>query len=222
MTATRDVESFGDFCQYYNHRFFKSRRDQNKIYYLNGKINQTTVSLAVYVEGKLVKDGELMTAEQIWDDMQFGLPLIGMTERNNELLYLYYRTNRHGARGYDSNRILTHSHNSWVLSRYGLPVHRREDINTPGFACAALTQRHKTLYEAWRDFTSPKPNKLAYALSYRFGVHLCEDEYPKLCYKIHDIGEVTGPWNVRLNKQYAEYKDVILRVLNRNMEIQIV
>lgn len=220
----RDVESFADFLQYYTNSFVKSRVDANAMYYVAGPSDayKRAVLVSTYKDGVIVKNNISMTEIAVNEVFEWGLPSIGMTVYDDkELVYLYYRTNRKGNRGFASNRILMQSFNGYILQQNGLPVKKRESLNEAEHVWQALNQRHLTLDTAWKDLTSKLPKKLAYAVTSRFGVHLTEQEYPVLCYKMHTIGEVLGPSKVRLQEKHREYTDVVRRVLNPKMEIEI-
>lgn len=220
----RDVESFADFVQYYQHKFVRSQNDPNLMYYVNGPVDvgrpARRVMMTSYRGG--VSAGESMYTEpQVWEAVQFGLPSIGMTVFNDqELMYLYYRTSRNGGRGFGIDRVIQHSFNGYNLQGYGLPKFRNADIVQAENAWKAINPQYVTLEEAWKDFQDG-PNKLAYALSRVFGVYMSHKEHPTLCYRTLEIGDVLGPNKIALYSKQAEYRDPIRRVLNPEMEIEI-
>lgn len=220
----RDVESFADFIQYYQHKFVLSRNDPTLMFYVNGPVDAgrpaRRVLMTAYKGGK--SSGEdMFTEPQVWDAVQFGLPMIGMTVFNDqELTYLYYRTSRNGGRGFGSDRVVQHSFNGYNLQGYGLTKFRQTELVEAKNAWQAINPQYASLAEAWKDFQEG-PSKLAYALSRVFGVYLSHKQHPTLCYRMQEIGDVLGPNKVRLYQKQAEYRDPIRRVLNPEMEIEI-
>jgi hypothetical protein len=220
----RDVESFADFIQYYQHKFVRSRNDPALMFYVNGPMDRERPNRRLMMTGYrngLPAGEDMYTEQQVWDAVQFGLPSIGMTVVNDqELLYLYYRTSRNGGRGFGVDRVIQHSFNGLTLQGYGLAKFRPADLVQPPNAWRALEPGYVTLTKAWEDFQTG-PDKLAYALSRVFGVYLSHKDHPTLCYRTTEIGDVLGPNKVSLYKKQAEYLDPIRRVLNPEMEIEI-
>jgi len=223
MSAIRDVESFADLLQYYTHGYVLSRRDPTTMYYVAGPgdgVKKTAV-IVIYKNGKTLTENAYMTEPQVNDVFSWGLPTIGMTVFNDrELAYLYYKTSRNGTRGFNVERVVFHSFNGYVLLQNNLSAITRDSLVESTYVWQALTQEHTPLGVVWEDLTSKKPNKLAYSLSLRFGVHLTEQEYPVLCYKMYTIGEVLGPAKVRINGPYKEMAESIRRSVNPQMEVE--
>lgn len=219
----RDVESFADFLQYYEGKYVKSRTDPSVMYYIVGPVDRMRQSAVVTTYKDAVLQGkEAWTEAKVWESMTWGLPLIGMTVFNDrELTYLYYRTSRNGGRGFGADRVLLHSFNGWSLAQHGVEVLAKDDMLSYKIAWRCLNKDHVPLDLAFADLNSAKPTRLAYALSYKFGVHLSAKPHPILCYKMHEIGEVLSPSKVRLAEKHTEYKDLVLRVLNPKMEVEI-
>lgn len=222
----RDVESFADFNQYYQRGYVLDRTDPEKMYYVNGAVDHQRplrrIMMTSYKNG-VVSEGEgLYTENQVWPLVQFGLPNIGMTVFDNqELTYLYYRTARNGVRGFNISRVLMHTFNGFNLQSYGLKRFDKRSLTSPLNAWNALRPKYTPLADAWKDLSSDSPGAIAYALSSKFGVYLSHKEYPTLCYKMFEIGDVIGPNKVRLYTRHAEYREPIRRILNQDMEIEI-
>jgi hypothetical protein len=220
----RDVESFADFLQYYAHSYVRSRSDPKVMYYVHG--NADPLRLRAYVnvfkDGERHGEGMYIPEAKINEDFVWGLPLIGMTVLDErQLVFLYYRTARNGGRGFASSRVLSYSFNGHVLRQHGLkPAPIRFD--QAKHAWAAITQKHATLEYAYKDLTSKRPTQLAHALTYKFGIHLTEEEHPILCYKTNEVGEVLGPNHVRLQSKHRELKELMQRVISRNIEVEVV
>lgn len=222
-----DVASFADFIQYYQDHYVLSRTNPNLMYYIagadGGRRNiATRVRVVPYVNG-VRGDDMSMSEAQVMAEMNWGLPQIGMTVVQDELLYMYYRTARNGGRGYDPLRVLSHSFNGHILSANNLEVLTLGRPPLPATVWATLKPKWVSLAEAMDDFnsTSAPPNKIAYALSWQFGVYLSHKEHPTLCYKMLEIGDVIDPNSVQLYPKYSEYKDLIRRVLNPELEITV-
>lgn len=217
---TRDVESFRDFLQYYQHHFVLSQKDEDVMYKVVGAIDERQTMMAQYRRGQLRGDA-YYTEAQVYDAIQFGLPMIGMTAFNDqELMYLYYRPSRNGGRGFYMDRVVQHSFNGTSIAKHGLARMRSRDLEQPTNVWAALKPTYVSLPKAWEDFQTG-PESLAYALNRSFGVYLSEKDHPTLCYRSHEIGDVLGPNKVRLFKGCAEYADPIRRGINAEMEIEI-
>ncbi len=221
--AERDVESFSDFIQYYSNHYVRSAKDPHVMYLVHGPADMARHAATVtkYTDGRRA-EGMVLTQAQVWDEMQWGLPPIGMTVYNDaELMYLYYRTARNGGRGYARDRIVNRSFNSYILTQHGVPVVTNEDLSDPVHAWLAMTPRHVSLAEAWEGMQGELPKRLAYSLSYKFGVYLSHKEHPVLCYKMYELGDVLGPNKLRLRELGLDYVDVIRRTLNPQMEIEV-
>lgn len=222
---TKDVESFADFLQYYSHRFVLAKNDPALMYFVDGPADHHRPARRAYMTAYRNGDNpvqDIYNEEQLFSRIQFGLPSIGMTVFNDrELIYLYYRTTRAGSRGFGGDRISQHSFNGWNLQNYGLGKFNPADLSRAWAAWGALNPKHVTLEAAWKDLNSAEPNALAYSLNSRFGVYLSHKEEPRLCYKMLEIGDVLGPNKVRLDSRQAEYRELIRRTLNPDMEIEI-
>jgi hypothetical protein len=191
------------------------------MYFIHGPSDGGRTRASVTRYRNAVYEKELIMKQ---DDMfavtQFGLPLIGMTVFNDqELMYLYYKPSRNGGRGFYKERTIAHSFNSTLLTKHGMRTVLGELDSAP-VVWQALKPKYATLADAWKDFQEG-PDKLAYALTRVFGVHLSDTEHPKLCYRVHEIGDVLGPNKVRLLKKHSEYADPMRRVLDPKMEIEV-
>jgi hypothetical protein len=220
MNTQRDVESFHDFLQYYQHHYVLSQKDENVMFKVAGAVDARQILMTPYRQGRTQGDG-FYTEAQVYDAIQFGLPMIGMTAFNDqELMYLYYKPSRNGGRGFYVDRVVQHSFNGAKLSKHGLVRMRGRDLEQPEKVWNALKPTYVSLPKAWEDFQTG-PDSLAYALNRSFGVYLSEKEHPTLCYRSHEIGDVLGPNKVKLFKGRAEYADPIRRGINADMEIEI-
>lgn len=221
----RDVENFADFVQYYRHNYVRSRQDPEVMFLVNGPTDAVRpvrrLTMTVYRNG-VYQGEEIYTEDQVWDQVQFGLPTIGMTVINGqELFYLYYRTNRSGNRGFGMNRVRAHSFNGHSLRTFGL---RRFDTSKLGYAdnaWTALKPTHVSLEEAWNALNEDVPGALAYALSHKFGVYLGPKDHLRLCYKMFEIGDVLSPTKIRLAERFVEYREAIRRTINSDLEIEV-
>jgi hypothetical protein len=230
--SQRDVESFADVIQYYTGNYVLSRVDPTLMYCVYGQgLSAKSAYVYVYKNGKRLGDGpENMTETDINKSFQWGLPSIGMSVFDDkELVYLYYKTARTGDRGFsigerhrNDGRVLSYSFNGSKLRSAGLPATASEQLREAAGAWHALTQQRHSLDVAWKDLTSKLPKRLAYALSYKFGVYLTDAEYPVLCYKLQEIGDVCAANKVRIYAKDKEYTDLVRRVLNPKMEIEVV
>lgn len=218
----KDVESFADFIQYYQSHYVLSSKDPELMYFVAGNPDgiRSRVMMTGYRNGRDVGT-DVHLEQSVYDNVQFGLPEIGMTVFNDqELIYLHYRTARNGSRGFSRERVVQCTHNGAMLRKHGLQPFNPYELANAEHAWRSLRPTYNTLKDAWDDFESG-PKSLAYALSRVFGVYMSAKEHPTLCYRMYEIGDVLGPNKVRLYNKHAEYADPIRRVLDRNMEIEI-
>lgn len=209
-----DVESFDDFCQYYTGRFVKDRNSADTIYRVVGKASDTLCLFERYNHGRKSSDTVQWSWPQVQDCVLFGLPRLGAVVYKNELLYLYYRADRNGGRGYDPRRIDMVSFNSWLLRKSSHAVVNMDTLDSPPFAYLATRNIHTTWNEAVSDLLGDKPIKAAYALSYNFGAFLGENVKPSLTYKNDVVGHIEDRDTAVLTPAFSRYEDILRRTLN--------
>lgn len=212
----QDVESFADFCQYYTDHFVKDR-DPNIIYYVAGALNDRTVRMQRYSHGRKTPDHVDMSWDTILNTVLFGLPRIGTIVYKNELLYLYYRADRNGGRGYDPRRISYTSFNSWLLLNHNYPTFQADTLYEPHFAYLATRNAHTPWAEAAADLLGESPKTPAYALSYNFGLYLGSAKHPTLTYKSTTVGEVLELNLIKLVPGSEAYKTTIRNTLDSSI-----
>lgn len=218
----QDVESFGDFCQYYTGSFVKGRQP-DELFYIDAKLDDRHVVCTRYVHGRK-QDTPTISWDQLQTLILFGLPRTGMVAFKDELLFFYYRTTRNGSRGYDPERIAYRSFNEWDLRSVSRDTVSLTTLRNAVFVHNLLRHSHVAWSEAVADLLSEKPKSLAVALSYNFGAYIPRNfQNPILCYKSDRIGSIVGPNTIQLvDPQLNHYHGVIRKWVNPSMEFQVV
>lgn len=217
-----DVETLRDFLQYYSGQFVKCRVPDTLLL-VHGASDEVPNAVAgtEYLNGR-ANGTKHVPWKSIHETIFFGLPKIGMTVYKDELLYLYYETNRNGSRGFARDRVQHHAFNTMDLVAAGRTVFSRTALTTAPFVHMALrrpSQHTNDMPSRLATIFDVEDKNIAYVITDHLGVYWTHDEYPKFCYRTEVVGSLLDASTIKIQERFRQYVPTIHRALGSEVRI---
>lgn len=201
-----DVETLNDFSRYYTSSWV-GWHDKDKDYVtpisVSYPINEESIGFRPLSRELTVGPAFGLTLAQMKEQIDFGVPDIGMIPEGPTIKYHSYTTPRAPSKGFRPRNLRNYEFNSWdIRKKYQL------DGNEYARVFFAFNPSYSTLSEA--EVKLVEGSAVGVALSRTLGVYSSPKYvYSLLAYKRWTVGHILSPYLIQLKEEFSAYEEDI-------------
>lgn len=209
-----DVESLADFSRYYATSWVGHHpKDKNCIdpCYVGGMLTEKHVQLRPLRkqdDGKFIVEGGFpLTWDELQEQVDFGIPDIGMQPDGPTFVFCSYTTPRHAKKGYRSREVQESDFNKWEIRKKYIPANVREKYD---WVWHAFNPEYSTFEKAEEKLRNGEA--VGIPLSRTLGIYSSpSSKNSLLAYKRWTVGHIVSPELIHLKREYGDYEGDIVR-----------
>lgn len=213
IKRTCDVENIGDFNRYYNNSWVGWHSKETETItpcYVGGMVDADRLQLSPLTKidsGHIIGKSFQVSWAQLNEQVDFGMPDIGMMPDGPSITFRSYATPRVARKGFRFRETKTTDFNHWdIRKKYTARIDRGgERYDLTWFA---FNPEYLTLEQAEDKLN--KGEMVGLPLSRTLGVYsIANSKHSLLAYKRWTVGHVISPYLINIKREYGDYEEDI-------------